>query len=337
LRGTRAYDTHIREGALAGRNAGEIYEEIATSDVRDACDVLRPVFDRSKGRDGFVSLEVSPHLARDPERSVFEARRLARAVDRPNLMVKIPGTREGIGAIETLLEEGINVNVTLLFSVGRYEQVAEAYLRALERRLEARRRLDAVASVASFFLSRIDVMVDAWLAQYPGGESAYPGRPDAHALAGRAAVANAKLAYRLLQRILRGKRWKALEAKGARPQRLLWASTGTKNPAYSDVMYVEPLIGPFTVSTMPVATLEAFADHGEARATAQQDTQGSLQLVRELRRLGIDLKHATDQLEIEGIDKFIKPFDSLLAALEAKRARYANAGDVASLEMARHD
>ncbi len=332
LAGSNAYDAQIRDEACAGRSTAEIYEALVTTDVRDACDVLRPVFEQTEGVDGYVSLEVSPHLARNARASIEEARRLAAAVDRPNLLIKIPGTRECLPAIEELLVEGINVNVTLLFSVGRYEQVAEAWLRALERRAAEGREISRVASVASFFLSRIDVMVDSLLKQRiaPDGSAAFDPHPVT--VLGKAAVANAKFAHRLLRRVLRSERWKALEALGARPQRLLWASTSTKDPAYSDVMYVEPLIGPHTVNTMPEQTVQAFADHGKARSVVHQGLREATGTMRSLRSLGIDLKHVTDQLEIEGVEKFIAPYDAMLAEIGRKRARYTEAGDVQPLE-----
>ncbi|HZP89128.1 MAG TPA: transketolase [Burkholderiales bacterium] len=326
-----AYEDQLGQAAREGADAREIYELLTTTDVRRACDVLRPVFDATNGADGFVSLEVSPHLAHDTKGSIEEARRLASKVDRPNVMIKIPGTREGIGAIEQLLFEGINVNITLLFSVGRYEEVAEAYLRALERRLSAGQRLDSVASVASFFLSRIDVLVDELLAHRlrPDGSSAFD--PNPRSLMGRSAIANAKFAYRLFQRIVSGERWKVLEANGARPQRLLWASTSTKNPSYRDVMYVEPLIGPCTINTMPEATIAAFADHGVVEDTLTKGIDEAIRVMHGLRDLGIDFKQVTDQLENEGIQKFIDAYDALLRTIEVKRSRYADLPDLAPL------
>ncbi len=319
ISGSGAYDEQIRAAAQAGKSAAAIYEAIATRDVRDACDVLRPVYDATDGRDGYVSLEVSPHLARNTRASIDEARRLAAEVDRPNLMIKIPGTAEGLAAIETLLFDGINVNVTLLFAVERYRKVAQAYLRALERRRDASRPLDRVASVASFFLSRIDVLVDQLLGHRlgPGEESAYEPHPNT--LLGKAGVANAKLAYRVFRHLMETERWQALAQQGARPQRLLWASTSTKNPAYSDLMYVAPLIGPNTVSTMPERTIAAYADHGRAGDTAAKGAQEASGVIRALRRMGIDLKQVTRQLEDEGIESFNRPYDALLARLDGAR------------------
>jgi transaldolase len=292
------------------------YEALVTADIRDACNILRPVYDRSGGVDGFVSLEVSPHLAHDGAASILEARRLAACVDRPNLFIKIPGTVAGVTAIEELLYEGINVNITLLFSVARYEAVAEAWLRALERRAQAGRSIDTIASVASFFLSRVDVLVDQLLRQRMHADEVRPAR-----LLGRAALANAKLAYQSFRRMLASERWQALERQGARPQRLLWASTSTKDKRYSDVMYVEPLIGPHTVNTMPENTIAAFADHGRVANTLERGVEEAHQVMNEFGQLGIDFAQAATQLENEGIQKFIDPFDALMASLVAKRAQ----------------
>ncbi|HEV7135377.1 MAG TPA: transaldolase, partial [Steroidobacteraceae bacterium] len=235
------YARDIADAAVRHETPQQIYEDLTVSDIQNACDVLRPVYEGTQGADGFASLEVSPHLAHDTQGSIEEARRLWRRVDRPNLFIKIPGTAAGVPAIEQLLFDGININVTLLFSVARFEAVAEAYMRALERRLAAKRPIEGVASVASFFLSRIDVLVDGLLEQriVPGR----PPEPDPQALVGKAGIANAKLAYRKFHQNLASPRWKALAQKGARVQRVLWASTSTKNPRYPDLMYVEPLIG----------------------------------------------------------------------------------------------
>ena len=322
--GSSAYDEQIARAARAGRSAGQIYEELVVEDIRDACDALRPVYDESNGADGFVSLEVSPLLARDTTGSIDEGTHLAKLVDRPNLMIKIPGTAEGVPAIEELLHRGINVNVTLLFSVESYQAVAEAWLRAMERRLTEGLPVNNVASVASFFVSRIDTLVDELLAHRirPDGSSAVEPHPAT--LQGKVAIANAKVAYAQLRRLLAGDRWKKLEAAGARCQRLLWASTGTKNPAYSDVMYVEPLIGPNTVNTMPGPTAAAFADHGKVRRTVTSGVPEARRVIRGLKQAGIDLKRVTWQLENEGIQKFIEPYGKLLSAIEEKRRRLAD-------------
>lgn len=305
------YDEQIRHGVRIGRSTRELYEDLTTTDVRSACDILRPVYDRTGGADGFVSLEVSPHLAHDTAGSIAEAHCLHGVVGRPNLMIKIPGTAAGVPAVEELLFEGINVNITLLFAVESYQAVAEAYLRAVERRLEAGKSVEKIASVASFFLSRIDVLVDKLL----GGSAS----ADAAALRGKAGIANAQLAYAQFRALLAGKRWQALAKRGARPQRLLWASTGTKNPAYRDVMYVEPLIGAYTVNTMPEETIAAFSDHGEVGNTLASGADQARRVMTALEGAGIDFRLVTAQLEAEAIRKFIEPYDALLEVIEGKR------------------
>lgn len=311
------YDAQIRELSRAELPIEAIYERLAIEDVRSACDILRPVFEESEGADGFVSLEVSPHLAHDPEATLKEAKRLFREVDRPNVFIKIPGTQAGLSAIEESLAEGVPINITLLFSVARYEAVANAYLRALERRLEQGLGLRRVASVASFFLSRIDTLVDQLL----GHRRRVSGKPDPQSLLGKTAVANAKMAYQSFKKIFSGERWNRLERQGARVQRPLWASTSTKNPRYSDVLYVEPLIGPNTVNTMPEETIAAFRDHGKVtKNSVEKDLEGARRTLGDLAELGIDLGCVTWQLENEGIQKFIEPYDELLKSLEAKRA-----------------
>jgi transaldolase len=303
------YTAQIREARAAGGTVEAVYEALATTDIRNACDILRPVFDQSGGSDGFVSLEVSPRLARDTETSITEGRRLWQAVDRPNLLIKIPGTKEGVPAIEQLLFEGINVNVTLLFSIDSYQAVAEAHMRALDRRVAAGQPIGAVASVASFFLSRIDVLIDGLL------KERMAEHPEARDLLGKAGIANAKLAYRQFKRNIGSARWQALAAKGGHVQRMLWASTSTKNPDYSDVMYVDALIGPHTVNTLPEETITAFADHGTAANTVEQGMDEAAATMAAIAKLGIDFTKATRQLEDEGIQKFIDPYDSLMEAL----------------------
>jgi transketolase len=320
---SRDYDEEIRREALAGRSPQAIYEALATADVRAACDALRPVFDRTQGRDGFVSLEVSPHLAHDRDGSIAEGRRLHAEVGRPNLFIKIPGTTEGALAVEELLFDGINVNITLLFDIASYEAVAHAHVRALERRLEAGRAVDGVASVASFFLSRIDVLVDQLLTHR------VPAR--AAPLLGKVGVANAKLAYRSFQNLMAGGRWRALATRGARPQRMLWASTSTKNPAYRDVMYVEPLIGPETVNTLPEETIAVFADHGRVGDTVAEGLDEAQRVMEGLAATGIDFRQITARLEDEGIQKFIEPYDALLELIDDRREKYVQAGDTAPL------
>ncbi|MGB5302321.1 MAG: transaldolase, partial [Gemmatimonadota bacterium] len=312
------YDDQIAELAAAGASVEDIYETLVVTDIREACDLLRPVYDESAGIDGYVSLEVSPHLVNDTEGSLIEARHLWAAVDRPNLMVKIPGTPAGVPAIEELLYEGINVNVTLLFAVDAYEGVARAYVRALQRRAAEDQPLDSVASVASFFLSRIDVLVDSLLShrvRIPAGE------PAAQALYGRAAVASAKLAYQSYQRLVADSAWQDLAAAGARPQRLLWASTSTKNPLYDPVRYVEPLIGRDTVNTLPEVTIEAFARVGRVLPDSVEDgVEESESVFSDLTATGIDMDDVNEQLLSEGAQKFVDPFDKLLAGLAERRA-----------------
>jgi len=315
-----AYEDQIREAADAGLGAATTLDALMVTDVRRACDVLRPVFDATHGVDGFVSLEVSPHLARETRASIVEGRRFARAVDRPNLLVKIPGTEEGIPAIEELLYRGIHVNVTLLFSVARYRRVAEAYEKALERRLAEGLAIEHLCSVASFFLSRVDVAVDERLSRVTAPGSHTATVPDAQTLRGRAAIASAKLAYRAFGERTATARWRRLATRGARPQRLLWASTSTKNPADSDVKYVEPLIGPDTVTTMPQQTLAAFADHGVVRRTLGRGVEAAEAVVRDLSRLGIDMDEVALQLESEGIRKFVEPYDALVKRLGSTRS-----------------
>ena len=328
--GNDAYGEHLRQLAATGCTVPEIYRALVVKDVGDACDVLRPVYERTAGLDGYVSLEVSPHLAHDTAASLEEARRLARRVDRPNLYIKIPATRAGIPAIEELLFEGIPVNTTLLFSIERYEAVAEAYLRALERRAKAGRPLDEPASVASFFLSRIDVLVDRLLEHRIGPELASSSR--ARSLMGSVAIANARLAYRRFREIFDGPRWQRLAERGARVQRMLWASTSTKNADYSDVMYVEPLIGPDTVNTMPEKTIEAFADHGRVEHTVDADLGAAEETMACLEEIGIDFAAATEQLLNDGIQKFIDPYDEIMVALATRARRHRN--DRAAPELA---
>ncbi|MEW5789901.1 MAG: transaldolase [Pseudomonadota bacterium] len=326
------YDEQIQQLIDEGRSSDEIYEALVIRDIQDACDVLRPVYDESGGLDGYISLEVSPHHAHDTLSSVAEARHLHSAVNRPNLLIKIPGSPEGVPAIEELLFEGINVNVTLLFAIDSYEAVAWAYIRALERRVEMGLPVHNIASVASFFLSRIDVLVDQLLKERMQSGAAPSGmRPEE--LLGKAAVANAKLAYQRFRAILQGERWQALAARGARVQRMLWASTSTKTPGYSDVMYVEPLIGPDTVNTMPDETIAAFADHGVVRDTVAEGVDEAQQVMEELARLGIDFRQVTDQLLREGVQKFVEPYDALIKSIDDKRRDLHGAGRTASAGM----
>ncbi len=314
------YDGEIDRLATEGQSAESIYEALVTRDVRDACDVLRPVFDRTKGLDGYVSLEVSPHLAHDAGASIGEAKRMHARVDRPNLLVKIPATSAGLLAIEELLFHGIGVNVTLLFSVERYEAVAAAHAKALERRLDAGQEIAGIASVASFFLSRIDVLVDRLLKHRIGPRLVHA--EEARSLLGTVAIANAKMAYRAFRRLMTEERWRVLESGGARRQRLLWASTSVKNPEYRDVAYVEPLIGPDTVTTLPESTIAAFEDHGSVQSTLALHADIAERIMSRLARLDIDFPAAAEQLLNEGVQKFIEPYDALLETLgERRRSR----------------
>jgi transaldolase len=301
--GGNEYAAAIRALKDQGLDAMGTYEALAIEDIRSAADALRPVFDASAGRDGFVSLEVSPRLAHDTAGTVAEARRLWRAVARPNLMIKVPATPAGLPAIELLISQDMNVNVTLLFSRGMYEQVAERYIAGLERRAAEDGDLGRIASVASFFVSRIDAAVDPLL---PAG------------LQGKTAIANAKLAYASYMRLFAGARWEALEEKGARPQRLLWASTSTKNPAYRDVLYVEELIGSNTVNTLPPATLDAFREHGRPRASLEEDLTTARSTLEAVEK-HVRLEEITDKLLADGVKQFADAFDKLLAAVEAAK------------------
>lgn len=325
------YDGQIAQLSAQGFTPAQIYENLAITDIRAACDLLRPVYDQTNGADGFVSLEVSPHLAHDTQGSIEEGRRLSTSVARPNLFIKIPGTAAGVPAIEELLFLGINVNITLLFSQTSYDAVAQAYMRALERRLTAGLSVDGVASVASFFLSRIDTLVDRLLSHRNRDKVVGLGQVDPRALSGQVAVANAKLAYRHFRHLHNSDRWRALAERGARVQRLLWASTGAKNPKRPDLMYVEPLIGPHTVSTMPLATLAAFLDHGTVQETAEFGVEAAENTMADLARLGIDFDVVARQLEDEGVEKFIAPYDALMEKITAKSERFRHAGDIAPL------
>ncbi len=304
------YDETVGALAASARTDLEVFEAIAVEDVQSAADCFRDVYNSSNGGDGFVSLEVSPKLARDTDGTVADARRLWAAVDRPNVMIKVPGTKEGWAAIEELLGEGINVNITLLFSIDHYTQVSDAYLRALEARLQRGEPIDRIASVASFFVSRVDTETDKRI-EARGG--ALIG------LRGRAAIANAQLAYVRFHETMRSERWQALAANGAQPQRLLWASTGTKNPDYSDVLYVDSLIAPQTVNTLPPPTLEHFEDHGVVERRLHDDDKDASELVRALAEGGVDIHDVADTLEEEGIRKFADSFDALLGVIASKR------------------
>jgi transaldolase len=320
MTGSSAYDGRIRELSLEGKNAGEIYRILAVEAIRMAADQFRPLYDRLEGRDGFVSLEVSPHLARDSKGTVAEARMLWEAVNRPNIFIKVPATREGLPAIRKLISEGINVNITLLFGLPRYREVVEAYLAGLEDRLGLQEPLDRIASVASFFLSRIDVMVDPMLEEKMAAGG--PAGERASALHGEVAISSAKVAYGIFQEMFASARFENLFRWGARIQRLLWASTGTKNPAYSDVKYLEPLVGPDTINTVPLETLQAYRDHGRPASRLAHGRAEADNVLKDLPGLGIDLDRVTTTLEEEGIEKFVKPYDNLLVGLACRREAY---------------
>lgn len=316
IAGSTDYDAALRDLALAGRDLQSIYESLVMADIAAAADLLRPIYDRTKGRDGYVSIEVRPTLADDTAGTVAEARRLFATLGRPNIMIKVPATPEGIPAIETLIGDGINVNVTLIFALAAYDAAAHAYIAGLEHRAAAGGDLSKVASVASFFVSRVDTAVDRQL-----DALIKSGRSHLQPLLGKAAIANARLAYARFKEIFGSPRFAALRAKGAYVQRPLWASTGTKNPQYSDVLYVDELIGPDTVNTIPPATLAAFQDHGRARPTLEAGLDQAKLSLKQLAEAGIDMNAVTQTLLTEGVASFTDSFEKLLANLDDKRAK----------------
>ena len=320
-----AYDDDVARLLGEGREAPAIFEAVEVQDIRDACDLFLPIYEESGGRDGFCSIEVSPGAARDADRTREEALRLWTAVDRPNLMVKIPGTLEGAAIIEEMLGLGININVTLLFSIASYERVANAFVAAVEKRHGANDPIDRVSSVASFFVSRVDTLVDKLLDEKVAAASDPATTSHLEGLRGKAAVANAKLAYEKFGEIFDGARFAPLRAAGAQVQRPLWASTGVKNPAYRDTLYVEELIAPETVNTMPRPLIEAFRDHGVVCRTADQGLDEARRVMSDLAEVGIDMKAVVDQLEDEGIASFTKSYDALIAGVESKREQMAEA------------
>lgn len=325
IAGGSDYDEQVLDLLRQGKTPLEIFEAVEVDDIRNAADLFRPLYDATEGGDGFCSIEVSPDAARDAESTRSQVRRLWETVDRPNLMVKIPGTVEGLPVIEEMLSEGININITLLFSIESYERVANAYVSALEKRHAAGQPVDRIASVASFFVSRVDTLVDKLLDEKIAAASGAEQKAKLAALKGKIAVANAKLAYAKFQEIFEGERFAPLRAAGAKPQRPLWASTGTKNPAYPDTLYIDSLIGPDTVNTMPGKTIEAFLDHGVVARTVDQDVDEARDQLNTLAEAGIDINAVTDQLESEGIDSFITSFESLLAGVAAKKDALASA------------
>jgi len=306
------YDEQMEQLAEEGKTPQEIYEALTVEDARLATDVLRPVFDQSKGMDGFFSLEVEPHLAHDKPGSVTAAERLFKSVDRPNVMIKIPATEEGYSAIQGSIAEGININITLMFSLSQYERVAEAYLSGLEKRLAKGFSINHISSVASFFVSRVDTKVDKLLDEIH--------TPEAESLKGKIGIANAKMAYQRFKEIFHSPRWSYLQDRGARIQRVLYGSTGTKNPEYSDVMYLENLIGANTINTIPRETLEAFMDHGKVTLTLEENLDEARSQLGQLAELGIDLEEIGQELLDDGIQKFIEPYDSLIHGIKEKSA-----------------
>ena len=319
IAGSTDYDADIERLAAANRTALEIYETLAISDIREAADHLAVVYEATGGADGFVSLEVSPELADDTEGTIEEARRLWKAVDRPNVMIKVPATEAGVPAVRQLIGEGLNINVTLMFSRAVYEAVADAYISGLEDRLAAGGDISGIASVSSFFISRIDTLVDALLAER-AERAGDPGQRTAILeLIGKTAIANGKTTYQQYKTIYASPRWSALAEKGARKQRLLWASTSTKNPEYRDVLYVEELIGKNTINTLPDETLVAFRDHGRLADTLEADVDEAWSIMAGVDNVGISMDRVSEQLVEEGVRKFVDPFVKLIEAIERKR------------------
>ena len=304
------YDEDIRKLAGEGKSNEEIFFGFAVNDIQRAADILKPVFDKAKGNDGFVSLEVSPHLANDTQGTVNQARQLWKAVNRKNVMIKIPGTKEGLQAIRQCISDGININVTLLFGLPRYREVTEAYISGLEDRLKSNQPIDHLASVASFFLSRIDVMLDPILKEKKLDK-----------LVGEIAIDSAKEAYHIFKEVFFSERFRELEMKGAKLQKVLWASTSTKDPSFSDVKYVEALIGPDTIDTLPLETIEAFRDHGVAKDDLENNLMKATQELEKLKENGINIDEITQKLEEEGVQKFNKAYDSLLKAIDSKKKK----------------
>lgn len=310
------YDSVIQKMALDGKDVNTIYEAISQQDVQSAANVFKSLHKKTAGEDGYVSLEVNPHLAHDTAGTIEEGRRLWSALNKPNVLIKVPATTEGLLSIRELISDGINVNVTLLFSLPRYRAVAEAYVEGLEARVAKRKSIDQITSVASFFLSRIDTLVDPLLEKIMETES--KKKEIAREALGEVAISSAKAAYQIYKEVFHSSRFKKLEGKGAHVQRLLWASTSNKNPNYSDIKYIEPLIGANTVNTVPPNTIDAYRDHGDPKLSIEQDIKKANRVLASLPELGIDLDKVTQQLEDEGISKFDEPFDNLMDALAKK-------------------
>jgi transaldolase len=324
--GNAVYDADIEAGISESKSVQEIYESLVFDDIRNACDIFRSVYESSNKLDGYVSIEVPPIIANDTQKTIEEARRYYSQIGRENVMIKIPGTKMGLPAVEQVISEGINVNVTLLFSVDSYVETAWAYIRGLEKRAEQGQDISNIASVASFFLSRIDSNIDARIdKKLAEGVDRIEKKAALQAVKGKVAIANAKVAYQKYKEIIESDRWKALAQKGAKVQRLLWASTGTKDPHYSDVMYVDELIGPDTVNTLPPNTIEACADHCSPASRIETDVEKAYHLIENLEDPDIDinLNEVMDELLEDGIDKFIKPFESLMSSLQEKVQKLA--------------
>lgn len=312
IAGSDTYDAEIASLLAEGKDAAEVFQTVAVKDIQDACDLFRPLYDETNAVDGYVSLEVLPSLARNTEGTLTNARILWQAVNRPNLMIKVPGTSEGVPAVRQLLTEGINVNITLLFSLSNYEAVAQTYIDALQTRADRGESVNGIASVASFFVSRVDSAADKQLDDL--------GTDEAKALKGKAAIANAVLAYEKFEALFGTEQWQALAAKGAMVQRPLWASTGVKNPDYPDTLYVDTLIGPDTVNTAPLGTIAAFLDHGTVKRTVDADYAGAHKAMADLAALGVDIDAITAKLEEDGIASFMTSYDDLLASVDSKKA-----------------
>jgi transaldolase len=324
--GNAIYDADIEAGIGAGKSVLEIYESLVFDDIRNACDIFKPVYESSNKLDGYVSIEVPPNIADDTQSTIEQARRYYEQIGRENVMIKIPGTKMGLPAVEQVISEGINVNVTLLFSVDSYVETAWSYIRGLEKRVAEGKDISNIASVASFFLSRIDINIDARIdAKLAEGMDRIEKKAMLEAVKGKVAIANAKIAYEKYKEIIQSDRWKALAEKGAKVQRLLWASTSTKNPEYSDVMYVDELIGPDTVNTLPPNTIEACADHCSPANRVEADVDKAHHLMESLKEPDIDINidEVMEELLLDGIDKFVKPFESLMASLEEKVQKLA--------------
>ncbi len=325
IAGNAIYDADIEAGISAGKSVMDIYESLVFKDIRDACDIFMPVYEQTNGLDGYISIEVPPTIAKDTESTISEAIRYYTAIGRENLMIKIPGTPEGLPAVTRVISEGINVNVTLLFSVESYVNTALAYIEGLEARAAKGEDISKIASVASFFLSRIDSNIDGTIDSKLKNVADETLKAKLETVKGKVAIANAKIAYQEYKKIIQGDRWKALSAKGAKVQRLLWASTSTKNPAYSDVMYVDELMGPDTVNTLPPQTIDACADHCHVESRVETNIEAAMQLMESLKdpEININIDQVMDELLAEGIDKFIKPFTSLINSLEEKVKKLA--------------